>query len=315
ELYIYNYTQNAQYESVWNEVTLVCRGLIMDSNNHILARPFPKFFNLGEQPDQPIPDEPFEIFEKLDGSLGILYWIEKKPYLASRGSFTSEQAKKGNQLLTYKYAEALEYLNPAYTYLFEIIYPENRIVVNYGSQESLVLLAIIETATAKELPLVNIGFPIAHKYDGIKDIHLLRTMETHNKEGFVIKFKGGLRYKIKFAEYIRIHKIVTQVSNITVWEYLKDGKSLEYLLERVPDEFYVWVRTTREALLESYSYIERRARAQYKVLGSRKETAEYFMTCDYPAVLFRLLDGRTYDDIIWKLLKPKFSKPFSNVEE
>jgi len=49
ELYLYNYTQNTQFERLWNEVTLQCRGLILDPSYNIIARPFPKFFNLGEQ--------------------------------------------------------------------------------------------------------------------------------------------------------------------------------------------------------------------------------------------------------------------------
>ncbi|MCU0391918.1 MAG: hypothetical protein MUE81_12430 [Thermoflexibacter sp.] len=40
ELTIYNYSPKAQYERVWNEWTLLCRGLIMDRDYQIIARPF-----------------------------------------------------------------------------------------------------------------------------------------------------------------------------------------------------------------------------------------------------------------------------------
>ncbi len=30
DLYIYNYTPKAQYDKVWNEITLMCRGLILN---------------------------------------------------------------------------------------------------------------------------------------------------------------------------------------------------------------------------------------------------------------------------------------------
>jgi RNA ligase len=73
DLYIYNYTQKAQYERLWNDWTLACRGLIMDRDYNIIARPFKKFFNLGEFENQDIPNESFEVYEKMDGSLGILY--------------------------------------------------------------------------------------------------------------------------------------------------------------------------------------------------------------------------------------------------
>ena len=68
DLYIYNYTQNAQYEGFWNQITLMCRGLILDGQGNIIARPFPKFFNLEEHQPEEIPKENFEVFEKMDGS-------------------------------------------------------------------------------------------------------------------------------------------------------------------------------------------------------------------------------------------------------
>ncbi|MFB9080967.1 hypothetical protein ACFFWB_26745 [Flavobacterium procerum] len=52
DLYIYNYTQNAQFERVWNEITIACRGLILDKDLNVVARPFPKFFNLGEMENE-----------------------------------------------------------------------------------------------------------------------------------------------------------------------------------------------------------------------------------------------------------------------
>lgn len=314
ELYIYNYTQLAQYERMWNDATLMCRGLIMDAAHHVVARPFGKFFNLGEQEHQIIPNEAFEVFEKMDGSLGVMYWVDQKPYIASRGSFTSAQSEKANQLLQEKYAHCIDQLDPSLTYVFEIIYPENRIVVDYGAKEELVLLAIIDTNSGAELPLASIGFPLATKYDGIQDLNVLKSLEEDNKEGFVIKFKSGLRYKVKFAEYVRLHRIITQVSNLTVWEYLKSGQSLEVLLEKVPDEFYNWVRATVQELVQAYQNIEQKAQQQFKLLDNRKDTATYFLSCAYPAVMFRMLDGRHYDDIIWRLIRPTFSKPFSDVE-
>jgi RNA ligase len=79
---IYNYTAKAQYENVWNEATLTCRGLICDIDGNVVARPFRKFFNL-EQVES-LPDKPFDVYEKLDGSLGILYWWDGKPYITTR---------------------------------------------------------------------------------------------------------------------------------------------------------------------------------------------------------------------------------------
>ncbi len=313
DLFIYNYTAKAQFEGIWNECTLNCRGLIMNKAGDIIARPLPKFFNLGEQENQYIPNEPFEVYEKMDGSLGILYWLEGQPHMASRGSFTSEQAKKAEQMLYGKYRSAISKLNPNVTYLFEIIYPANRIVVDYGRDEKLVLLAMIETKTGEELELEDIGFPIVKRYDRLNDLYTLKSEEVDNKEGFVVKFKSGYRLKIKFEEYVRIHRIVTQVSSINIWEYLKTGQPMNDLLERVPDEFYNWVKSTKTELEQAFAKIEAQAKADFKVLESRKATALYFQECKYPQVLFAMLDGKDYSERIWKMLRPEYERPFKEL--
>lgn len=315
ELYIYNYAPKTQYEAYWNEITLQCRGLILTAQGAVVARPFPKFFNLGERIDQVVPDEPFEVYEKMDGSLGILYHWNGKWSMATRGSFGSEQAQRAQKILNTRYAGVLQTLDQDCTYLMEIIYPENRIVVNYGAVEDLVLLAIMDNATAAEKPLADIGFPLVKRYDGVRDIHQLGTQQEDNKEGFVVRFKSGLRLKIKFEEYVRIHRIVTQVSNVSLWECLKDKKSLDDFLERVPDEFYQWVKRTHAEFLDAYAKVEFKCKEEYKVLGDRKETALYFMTCTYPNILFAMLDAKDYAPIIWKMLRPKYSKPFAQAEE
>lgn len=129
------------------------------------------------------------------------------------------------------YSQALSNLDRSMTYLFEIIFPENRIVVDYGKREELILLAIIDTKTGKEFPPKDVGFPIVKRYDGIKDLKDLQALEEDNREGFVVRFKSGYRLKIKFAEYLRIHKLITKVSSIVVWEYLRTGQSMTELLE------------------------------------------------------------------------------------
>jgi len=313
-LYIYNYTAKAQYENIWNEVTKLCRGLILDENYKIVARPFVKFFNYGEVADQVIPNESFEVYDKMDGSLGILYWWNDRPYIATRGSFMSEQAIKANELLRGKYAHCIDRLDKSKTYLFEIIYPENRIVIDYGHKEELVLLAIVDIDSGVESPLTDIGFPLVKRYDGLNDIVAIRLIQLDEKEGFIIKFNGGFRIKIKFAEYVRLHRIITQVSSKTIWEHLRDGLPMTELLEKVPDEFYNWVRATIEAFDKEYKVIEEEARSEYKELEDRKATAFYFQTCKHTAILFKMYEKRPYDTIIWKVLKPKYERPFRNNE-
>lgn len=312
DLYIYNYTAKAQYDRVWNEITLACRGLILDGDYKIVARPFQKFFNLGEFENQIVPNDFFEVFEKMDGSLGVLYWIENKPHIATRGSFVSEQSQVATEMLHTQYMDVIPLLDKSKTYLFEIIYPENRIVLDYGNERKLVLLAIVDTETGVETPLENIGFEMVNRYDGLNDLSKLKELEEANKEGFVVKFKNGYRLKVKFDEYQRIHRIITQVSTLNIWEYLKEGQDLLPILDRVPDEFYDWVKITHAKLLDNFAEIEAQAKLDFKILEDRKTTAIYFQTCQFPSVLFKMLDQQPYDQVIWKIIKPDYQKPFAN---
>ncbi len=320
DLYIYNYTPKAQYERLWNEVTLQCRGLILNGSGAVVARPFRKFFNLEEVSS--LPAEPFEVYEKLDGSLGILYWAREQAFIATRGSFTSDQSRKANEILHARYRHVLPHLEREHTYLFEIIYPENRIVVNYGPQEDLVLLAVIETATGRELSLSEVGFPVVERYNGLTDLATIREKAADNKEGFVIKFENGYRVKVKFAEYVRLHRILTRVSSKHIWEYLRDDRPMEELLEQVPDEFYQWVRGTARNLKARHAAIEMEARDQYAVLlgqlgdgFSRKDFAALATQYPHPHLLFSLLDGKDLGNGIWKMVEPEFDKPFKTAEE
>lgn len=309
DLFLYNYTARVQYSQIWNEVTLQTRGLILDSEMNVVARPFNKFFNYEELDPNEMPNLPFDVFEKVDGSLGILYWIDDLPFIATRGSFESEQAKHATNILRTKYKHAK--LSKNKTYLFEIIYPENRIVVDYGELDDLILLSIIDNKTGVESS-EDVGFPIVKKYNGLTDLKEIRKLNEPNKEGFVVRFSNGFRLKLKYADYVRLHKTITGVSNITIWEYLKENKPLDEILEKVPDEFYNWVRRTRQELLSSFDYILNECKSVFeqKQFQTRKEAALYFKVHKYSSVLFKMFDGKCPNESIWKLIRPKHTKAF-----
>ena len=326
---IYNYSRTCQYENSWDEITKQCRGLILDDEGNVIAKGFDKFFNIEEHKSEEIPNEPFEIFEKLDGSLGILFWYQGKWILSTKGSFTSEQSVRAKEILN-KYN--FEPIPKGYTTLVEIIYPENRIVCDYGNEESLIVLSMISNASGKELDysgLLSISeetkMPVVKRYDGINDYKTLKSLISKEREGYVVRFRNGFRVKIKGDEYVRLHRILTGFSNVDIWEYLKDGKDINELLDRVPDEFDKWVKTTIRDL--RYGCFQLRETAgklhdgfRYGKFGdretepSKKEFAEFVMKQQevLHAIMFAMWDGNNdkVDEIIWKLVRPKYSKPF-----
>jgi RNA ligase len=319
ELIIWNYTPIAQFSRTWDEVTLTSRGLITDTEGNIKARPFRKFFNYEEHTD-PLPNESFVVHEKFDGSLGILYEQPNGTLaIATRGSFTSDQAIVGTKILEQHIKEfGTDWIKPGYTYLFEIIYPENRIVVNYGQAQRLVLLAVINTKDGSELAIEDINYPDkANMWYNASNLEELRGTSRENSEGYVIHFEGGLRLKMKHAEYVRLHRLLTQVSSKSIWELLKNGQDFTELIENVPDEFYDWVKDTANKLTNGHDVAMESGRfiaKKIKDLPTRKDQAAKIAN-DPPvlkAIVFALLDGKDSqaEEIAWKSVKPKYEQPF-----
>lgn len=337
DYFIYNYTAKTQYEGYWNYQTLNCRGLILDGEGNIIARPFPKFFNYeeygeGSKLGRLITYKSFEITEKLDGSLGILYRMPNGEWrIATRGSFESEQAKVGTELLKKNIGYMNGLMDSHYskdkTYLYEIIYPENRIVVDYKKARCLVLLAIVDNETGKEASYWELKlfgqdmvWHVVDLYEGINDFRQVREMvKRTNAEGFVVKLDdgtvAGTRVKLKYEEYVRLHRLITGVSTKSIWDLLRNGQDMNELLDRVPDEFYEWVSETKNQFEQNYKSIEHSCKVIVAgaKFDTRKKVAKYFLDKPnkiYSGVCFAMYDEKPYEHIIWKLLRPAYSKPF-----
>ncbi len=324
-IWILNYSPKVQSKGFWDEYTLSARGLVIDSSGAILARPFQKFKNLEEHDPADIDmSQEYDVFEKIDGSLIIVFYYEPRMQwiVASRGSFISEQAMEAQKMLN---ASVYDKLKTDYTYLFEIIYPENRIVVDYGNRRELVLLTRIETATGVEMLHNDLEytyskyFTVVKKFDvKINDLTELKKLEEDNKEGFVVRFRNGFRVKVKFNEYVRLHGILTNVSNITIWEHLMNKYDFDALLDRVPDEFYDWLKKVTNSLQLAYNDVERNALKEFLRIYhvnetiDRKSFAIEAQKSQYRSILFKLYDKKPYDEIIWKMIRPVYSKPFKD---
>lgn len=240
-LSIYTYGRTCQYENRWTPVTTRCRGLVVDdTDGRIVAHCLPKFFNhdqhgSGHDFAPPLPDdEPFEVFDKVDGSLGIVFYYAGRWHVASKGSFISEQARWAQAWLDGKAHHLLE---PGTTYLAEIVYPENRIVVNNGDERTLVLLAVYD-GRGVEHPVGSyeemwkaLGGRVVRSWRALPLAELARMAAANTKfdgsaatgtdaEGWVIRFISGARAKIKYAEYARLHKALTGTNARDIWRAL-----------------------------------------------------------------------------------------------
>jgi len=335
-LTIWNYTDKVQYDGVWDDVTLQCRGLITENvTGNVLVRPFNKFFNYEELVGKgfiPSKGDYVYIQDKMDGSLGILFNYDDEWVMATRGSFTSEQAIKGLEIVKSMYF--LDSWLKEYAYLVEIIYPENRIVVDYKGKEKVVFLSVVLNEGWKWKPTDDTELhwttaTMILSSNGVKKSDIVKT-EQHfnfsdelyqslkeknekNKEGFVLRFQpGNFRMKIKFEDYVALHKIMTNVSTTSVWEVLSSGESMDNLLKGVPDEFYNKIKEYETELLNEFSALKSEYEDHFesiKRLGTRKLFAQFATTgFKHPSLLFGLLDGKDIGPTIWRLIKPEFRK-------
>lgn len=310
-LYIYNYTQQTQFDKTWCQLTLDCRGLILDSSGEIVARPFSKFFNLDEHVSLgfSLPHtEPFRVFEKLDGSLGVSYWLGDDFHIASRGSFDSIYAAKANELANKLYKHVP--WRKDVTYLFEIIWPENRIVLDYKGAERLVLLGCRHIETGENIDIEQFarenGIDTPVEYKNYKTLADIKQEELLDKEGFVLLFESGLRVKYKFSRYVYLHKLYTRLSERDICDVLTHEGELGKLIEAVPDEIFDWVRSTEKRLIEEYSKIWNSANYMYwmiRDLPTRKDMALRLQNFQYKSIVFNMLDHKDYKPTIWKLVR------------
>lgn len=283
---IYNYTALAQFKGQWLNAERVCRGLIVaDEDNRVIARGPSKFFNYGQvgAPETSL-DSLVRVTTKHDGSLGIGWHYDGKFGVATRGSFTSEQAVKAEKLANrLEFPDFLEEIRDTSldgsTMIFEIIYPENRIVLDYGNEESLRYLGDVD----------NLSGLIQYRPEEVEvgEVITLRdALELEipaDEEGYVLdvvepvrKFTGGYyevtgHVKLKGNEYKILHGLLTNTNARRIWvelaardchqwieheddwanklghnpvdfSYVKvDQDIAETLLTNVPDEFYDWV--------------------------------------------------------------------------
>ena len=239
---IYVYSQQCVYNQGWNEFALMARGLILHpGRRQVVATPFPKFFNVGEH-GVTIPDAPFEVFEKVDGSLAIIHHFDGAWRVATKGDFESAQARWAGRQLE---SAPVEALRPGVTYLAEAVYPENRIVVRYP-EAGLVLLGAYEPdgSELSHEALLAVAGPMGWRVAARRAFASFADLIEHAKslpateEGFVARFAGGFRLKVKGNEYRRIHALISRCTPLAMWEAMRAGDDMAAIRRDLPEEFW-----------------------------------------------------------------------------
>ena len=261
-LCMFTYTQKTVNDKAWSVYTLVSRGLIVDRKaKKIVAYTMPKFFNYGEDDgSEAFGGMPFTISEKMDGSMGTVFQNQIGQWqVATKGSFTSDQAKWGTKFL---YEEGLhEKLEDGHTYIVELIYPENRIVVNYGAMLGMVLLTSYGP-DGEEYPDVSIEgfFQLPdHTKSYVSERDIIDKCKTLDKdtEGFVVRYTNGTRVKFKGDEYCRIHHVLSHVTPLGIWNMLREDDNIKTTRDQLPEEYQKDFDAITELIWDQYDDVIR----------------------------------------------------------
>ena len=239
-LAIWCYTERCTYSRGWDKYTRMSRGLVTEGDL-IVGLPFPKFFNQNQQECPPLPDEPYAISTKLDGSLLIAFWDQERWRLVTKGSFNNIYTAYGVEQLGEKLARMPRHI----TVMMEVVFPPamDSMARCVAHEPGLYYLGARDAYTGKDMTHAAREYwdgdksaaPVVAR---IEDL-LERACEHEGEEGWVVLFESGLRIKIKTAWYLRLFRAVSNLSERRIKELMAEvghGAWLEEFPEELRDE-------------------------------------------------------------------------------
>lgn len=359
DLTVLNYTPKA-VTTDWGKTLRRCRGLVYSDDLEIQCHGFEKFFNWGDPKTGLIPSGTPRVFEKADGSYLSVFLYKGEIVANTRGSFESEQAKWATEWIkSHRTISApLWFKNmwdESMSFIFEVIIPEDRKVVDYD-YSGLVLLGAINSK-GKEYDAYSAdgfcmnwlkGYRTVKEYD-YEDLGVLQAKNLPNEEGYVVTVyqpEGpAFRLKIKFEDYVRLHKIIFNTSSISIWDLTRRGDCVNIVLDGATEEVKSWANKLSEQIQKDYDSLKTAYTGAFRTINTLcngtfepksesafewnghpsnarendKERRKYFAILaskyEHSPLLFLLYDGKLekFEDKVWELVKPV--KSFFRKEE
>lgn len=290
-----------------------CRGLILDEskNWNIVARPFDKFFNLGE-PNAATVKWPCQVQEKLDGSLVVMYFYDglwrvgtsgTPDAMGPVGAVGAASAYTFGGLFWWVF-NVLKMERPDerwknWTFMFELMTRYNRVVCSYGENRITFLGARGADAEGEELspdefPCKSHGWKSAKSFPlkTIGDIlNTFRDMKPLEQEGYVLCDADFNRVKIKHPGYVALHHLKGNGFNQKrILEVVRSGETKEILAS-----FPEWT-TDFAKVQHAYASLAGELLAEYaaiKDIPVQKTFAYYALMSKCSDCLFALRNGKT----------------------
>lgn len=209
-------------DDLWHKrFGLETRGITFNAKTgEIVSRPFEKFFNVGEkawtQPNDVKNQMRWAyVAEKRDGSMITPVVVNGRVFLKTKKSFTSDVALSAQANMTEEVEELCRALARGnYTPIFEYTCPDNKVVIDYGSEPEFVLLAVRDNVSGNYWGINAVrevgeaaGVRVIETYQVTFD-EMQEMVETaEGIEGWVI-YTPDHRYKIKTKWYCDRHRVL-----------------------------------------------------------------------------------------------------------
>lgn len=296
----------SQIESPLSEkIVQQCRGIIFDSeqNWEIISYPYDKFFNYGEVQAAPIDWETAKVYEKLDGSLMVLYFYAGEWRVQSSG--TPDAAGEVNGFgfsfaeLFWKVWQELGYLLPQetdYCFIFELMTPYNRIVVKQSGNQ-IILHGVRHRKTLLEddprIWAKRYGWQLVASYPltTFKEvITAVEALDPMASEGYIVCDVEFNRIKVKSPQYVAISHLREGFSTRRMIEIILMNEGEEFLAY-FPEwtELYQKTKDHYQALVADIEAIYQ----QHQGIELQKDFALAIKHLPYSGVLFSLRAGKS----------------------
>lgn len=246
-----------------NPIVREARGIIFREGEweQPVCHAFDKFGNYSEKYAPNIDWNTAVVTEKIDGSL-IKLWHDRFWHISTNGTisaYTAQLQNNSDKSYADLFMEALENcskeqkpaediieeffcdLDPNFTYIFELVSPENRVVILYKTVQLYFLAArnnctnqlFFEPPNVKKTHILNILEPQRFLLKSLSDCVNTVNEFDWNQEGFVVHDSEGNMIKIKSPEYVKAH-YARNNGNIT------DEKLLDVIRQNEAEEFLTY---------------------------------------------------------------------------
>lgn len=303
-----------------------CRGtVIRKSDMKIVRRMFPRFFNLGEFPENDLKFQ-FDnciVESKEDGSIiGIWFneltnqfeigtngtpngespvqqltaMFEKESLISFKDLFIQTFTQTTNQDISELYSK----LDKKFTYCFELCTMDNKVVHMY-KQPKIFLLGCFNNITGYDLTpaeldevavVLNVHRPVKYSFTTFESVILAANALPDLQEGFVLRDINNLRLKVKSEEYLNVHHLKGNfLTPIRAIELCLSGEYHEYLA--YCPEYKFCIDTLLATLAKLYSEVY----ATFKTLDltlTPKDFARSIEQYPYKAFLFKLKENPNF---------------------